>query len=109
MIELVKDMRALPGLVGRLIDAIESIADSIDDVLHRANVEQRERERQAQTPTLEATRAVCPLCGHQWHAVTPVRVALLEWTHGNRADFVIAVTHGNAQHIVHDSKTCERA
>lgn len=106
MIELVKDLRALPGLVGRLIDAIESIADAIDDVLDRANVEQRAREReQAQTATLEATRAVCPMCGLEWRAVSPARVALVEWTHANRMDFVIVVSHGNAQHIVHNS-TC---
>lgn len=102
MIEIVKDLRALPGLVARLIDAIESIADAIDDVLHRANVEQRERE-QAQAATLEETRAVCPLCLREWRAVSPVRVAMLEWQHGNCCEFVIAVTHGNAQHIVHRS------
>jgi len=99
--QLVEDLRALPALFARLIDALETIENAI----HRANIErarEQARAEQAQTPTLEATRAVCPLCQREWRAMSPARVALLEWTQGNRASFVIVVTHGNAQHIVHD-------
>lgn len=107
MIKLLDDLRALPGLAARLIDAVDSIADSIDEELHERAMLEALNESKART--LETTRAVCPICAREWRAVSPVRVALLEWTEGNRHDFVIAVTHGNAQHIVHDSKTCELA
>jgi hypothetical protein len=97
----------LERYAARAVGALDSLLDSVDAM--RAQAAKAERDADSARTRLEATRAVCPLCQHEWRAVSPVRVAFLDWTQGNRTDFVIAVTHGNAQHIVHNSTTCERA
>lgn len=97
----------LERYAARAVGALDSILDSVDAV--RAQYAKAARDADDVRTRLEATRAVCPLCAREWRAVSPVKVALLDWTQSNRTDFVIVVTTGSAQHVVHTSMTCERA
>lgn len=104
------DLFGIRGAVERLERYAARGVAALDSLVQAAESMRAEQVKSAQAVrTLEATRAVCPLCAREWRAVSPVKVALLDWTQSNRTDFVIVVTTGSAQHIVHGSLTCERA